>query len=295
MPAGPTPDVLLLELLDTLQLAFPRPIEAAQLHFAPTDDGRRPALRDLEGRTDADAPPRPDLGHDDAEVLDTLQAILLDLVASVNERAGVFLTRGRVELRPPDARGNLELWLVEGEGEDATIRVRRTYDQSERQGLLFTRALFARLAATEDRERALFAAGQATLGGAQYALDAQLGRARFERPDAPTEERPVALVGTYHGPSASFVWGWANEAVPAALRAPVDAVRQGATDLGLSALALPELVCPAEMARRLSAHAAVALGAEAVFTTPWASSGGEVTATLAVLPAGAVPGLVSIS
>ena len=72
----PAPDELLLELMDLCALAFPEPLAKLEVVFVPNEDGKRPALSDLNGIARPGAPKRPDLGHGDDEVLDAINALL---------------------------------------------------------------------------------------------------------------------------------------------------------------------------------------------------------------------------
>lgn len=258
------PDAFLFELLDLLQLAFPGPVDGGDVKFAPADaidagggEGRaRAALVDLTAQATPSAPQRPDLGYPDDEVLDTLNAVLGDVVAGVEALTGdgVATSTGVVRFaRDPD--GAVVATVSTDDGRE---HYRRRIDRSEQYNLLHTPTLFEALNATEAEEAAQAARVVEAAGGrARFRLDVETSHIELGGADGP--RFPAQLLASYHEESRTFVWGWANESFPAGFRLVVDEVRRGATAFGLRALAAPELLCPLRMADRLTRHAAVLL------------------------------------
>lgn len=265
---SPTPDALLFELLDLLPLAFPRPVDTARVEFQPGPTPERACLGDLSGSARDDAPDRPELGFPDEEILDTLNVVVGDLIEAVGQKSGGPLVRGYIERQGTEDDGAFDVWVVEttADGEEV-VRVKRRVDQSEQHFFVQTPALYRALNDTEATERKLWEIGhQDTVGAGRYALEPEHARLAFLKADGELSRRfAVALLGTYHPGSATFVWGWANDALPKAFTRKVDEVRRNATAPGLRAFVAPEHLCPPPMAERLIGHAAVQIGANGIF------------------------------
>ncbi len=285
----PTEDELLLELMDLVQLALPACLTSFTVQFVANDDGKRPALTDVNGTTAADARARPDLGHDDNRVLDAINALLNDLADATERRAGVRVQRGRITATTGADRSRV-VELVDdaavGADEDATraserearVVMSRRFDASELRWLFFTSALFATLADTEAREQQQ-----------RTHIDAELQRyRRFDidmakctitfsgarEPD--TELAPLtlamALLGSHSEKTQRFLWGWANDSVGNNVAARVDGVRMISTAEGLRAFTEASFGCPERFAERLARHAAVKLAARGIYRAPFAGA-----------------------
>src|SRR4051812_27771119 len=94
-----TPDELLLELMDLVTLAFPEPLRDMTITFVENDDGRRPALTNLDGVAVPGAPKRPDLGHQDSKVLDAINALLADFADATDIQGNVRLHEGSLVVK----------------------------------------------------------------------------------------------------------------------------------------------------------------------------------------------------
>lgn len=255
-----SPDELFFELYDWLPLAFERPVSEAELAFGPTDDGAQICLIDLTGTAPAAAPPRPELGYADDEVLDTLNALIGALGHMFGERIRFAPQRGKLVLRPPDGDGAQAFWWVDA---DDVVRVKRRIDQSEQEVFFHTPALFAALNQTAEAEQQLLPLSLHEKSD-RYALDVAAGRIEFLAQEAPVATFRATVLATHHEESRNFIWGWGNEALPEDQRERGARVKKGA-GRGLRALTAAELFCPPTMAQRLCGHAAVKLGAQHLF------------------------------
>jgi hypothetical protein len=269
-----TPDELLLELMDLLVLAFPEPLQTARVVFRRSDDGTRPALTDLSGVALPGAPKRPDLGHDDAFVLDSINSLLVDLHAVFERDADLHVPEGRIDVERDGDDGSTWVYLIEkgAQPADDRVRMKRRFDQSELGWLYFTVPLFAQLAATEERERAQRAAFDAEVARfTKFAIDMQAGTITFSAPDGAATTMKFQLLGSWNAQTRRFLWGHANDQIAPALREGVERKRRASTELGLRAFTETDVGCPEPMADRLARHAAVWMGARGVYRAPFKS------------------------
>jgi hypothetical protein len=277
-PPAPTPDELLLELMDLVTLAFPEVLDEMVVHFVPNEDGRRPALTNLDGRA---RPPhgeptiaRPNLGHDDAAVLDAINALLHDFADATLAQGGVRVLRGRIEVRPADG-GARDVALVDEDAGGAVVMTRR-FDPSELRWLLFTPALFGALARTLEQEAAQKARiDEALAGMRRFDIDMQKGLITFSAPDRAPTPWSFELVGSFVDEAKRFLWGWANDQVDPALVRGVDALRQRSTTAGLRALTEGSFGGPEALFTRLARHAVVEIGAHGLYRAPFSSNQGR--------------------
>jgi hypothetical protein len=273
-PPPPTPDELLLELMDLVTLAFPAPLEEIVVSFVPNEDGKRPALTNLDGRARPEQVARPDLGHEDAAVLDAINALLADFAEATLEQGGVKVLRGRIEVKAVED-GARDVVLVDDDADGAVVMTRR-FDASELRWLLFTPALFAALARTEADERAHDERlAQAIAGMKRFDIDMKRGTITFSAPDRPAAPWAFELVGSYVDEQKRFLWGWANDQVERRLVAGVDVLRQRSTAPGLRALTDGSFGGPEAMFTRLARHAAVEVGAFGLYCAPFTSTQGK--------------------
>ena len=277
-----TPDELLLELMDLMALAFPEPLYQMRIHFRPDDSGTRPALCDLDGKARPGQPKRPDLGFDDPAVLASVHQLLGDFADATERQGGVRVLSGRLEIDEDDD-GARNVLLVRAEpGGDVAVMTRR-YDKSELRWLFWTGPLFARLNATEQRERAQRAhIDELVRGTTRFAVDLQQGTITFSGGESTDVRIAFDLLGSWSAESRRFLWGFANDQVPERLRRKVDELRRRSTDAGLRALTEGDFGCSEPCAERLARHAAVELGAQGVYRAPFSSSAGRGVLYLAI-------------
>ncbi|MCP4498767.1 MAG: hypothetical protein GY822_02235 [Deltaproteobacteria bacterium] len=269
-----SPDELFLELVDTLNLAFPTPVNTATIEFKATDEGDEAAMCGLDATGADGAPRRPDLGHADDEVLAILNAVVGELSNSIHERSKNRILEGRIEVRNDLEDGETEVWVIEknpeGKSEnDDLLQVKRRFDKSELVWLVHTKELFHRLNSTEkaekEREEALHQLLQTTYSrfGANL-LENKFSFFKGETDDE-GDEVDVQLIGSYSPTHEAMLWGWADEAAPEGLCQDIVEFRRTVLDAGLRSLYQAELLCPHQMAERLFRHAAVSMGMPAIY------------------------------
>lgn len=269
---APTPDELLLELMDLCALALPAPLSQLKVSFVENDDGRRPALADLDGRSAVDEVRRPELGHTDNEVLDAINALLADFAEATFLQGGVKILRGCLVMTD-DVDGARDVVLQDHAGE--TVMTRR-FDASELRWLFFTRALFQALARTHDDELAQARrVDEALAGMKRFDIDMAKGVITFHGEGRPSQPWGFELVGSFLDDKKRFLWGWANDNVDPKLTRVVDGLRQQSTASGLRALTDASFGGPEQLFLRLARHAAVATGAFGLYRAPFASATGK--------------------
>lgn len=261
----PTPDELLLELMDLVQLAFPAGLDRMVVTFVENEDKKRPALSNLDARGPVDAPRRPALGHDDNRVLDAINGLLADLADATERDAGLRVHAGSITVETGADRERV-VRLSDARGEVMS----RRFDESELRWLLFTPRLFAALNETEARERELVERTARALDGTRrFDIDMVKGTIRFTGPGA-EQVFSFELLASWAEETGRILWGWANDQTPPALTRRVDALRQRSTDAGLRALNEGVFACPQACAERLARHAAVTIGATGIYMAPFA-------------------------
>ncbi len=272
----PSPDELLLELMDLTALAFPEPLSAVEVSFVPNEDGKRPALSDLNGVARPGQPKRPDLGHTDNEVLDATNALLGDFAEATLRQGGVKILHGKIVIKDgPD--GDKEVALVDDDAseEDRVVMTRR-FDASELRWLFFTPQLFAALNASEGKEHdADVALGEALVGLKRFDIDMKKGVITFSADGRPPSPWAFELLGSFLDEKKRFLWGWANEAVEEKLVRGVNALRMASTGPGLRAFTDAGFGGPEKFCQRLVRHAATGMGAFGVYRAPFASPTGK--------------------
>lgn len=273
----PTPDELLLELFDLTALAFPEPLSAFEVSFVPNEDGKRPALSDLNGIARPGQPKRPDLGHTDNEVLDATNALLGDFAEATLRQGGVKILRGKIVVKDgPD--GDKDVALVDDDAADEADRVvmTRRFDASELRWLFFTPQLFAALNRTEAKEHdADVALGEALAGYKRFDIDMKKGVITFSADGRPASPWGFELLGSFLDEKKRFLWGWANDAVDEKLVRGVNALRAASTGPGLRAFSDAGFGGPEKFMQRLVRHAAVGMGAFGVYRAPFSSANGK--------------------
>jgi hypothetical protein len=273
-PPPPTPDELLLELMDLVTLAFPAPLDTLTVTFVPNDDGRRPALANLDGRARVGQVARPELGHADGAVLDAINGLLADFAEATLAQGGVRVLRGRIVVVPAadDAR---DVALVDDDAGGATVMTRR-FDASELRWLLFTPALFRALAETEEAEREQERRVDAALAGMRrFDIDMQKGAITFSAPGLAAQPWAFQLVGSFVDEPKRFLWGWANDQVAPRLVTGVEELRRSSTAAGLRAFTEASFGGPEAMFTRLARHAAARMGAFGLYRAPFVSQQGK--------------------
>lgn len=282
----PTPDELLLELMDLVALAFPEPLKEMSITFRPSEDGTRPGVTDLDGKASPGQPRRPDLGHGDQAVLDAINALVVDFADATLRQGGVRVLDGVLHIADgPDGDRFVELReRLAGKPDDLVMT--RRFDRSELRWLFWTGPLFRRLNETEADERAHKAALDVELRPyRRFDIDMQLGRIVFTAPEREQLAFSFQLLGSWSDETKRFLWGWANEQAPPTLRKGVEEVRRASTDEGLRALTEESFGCPEPCAERLARHAGVRLKAAGVYRAPFTSSKGKGAMYLALFRA----------
>ena len=274
-----TPDELLLELIDLVTLAFPEPLYEMVVTFIPTPDGQHTALTDLDGKARAGQPKRPDLGFSDTEVLDGINGLLNGIADATERQAGIRVHHGRITLVEGSDReitaSLFDASVKDADGHDELVMTRR-FDRSELGWLFYTAPLFAALNGTVDDEHAQkLRVEQALVGTRTVQIDLTGGRITFEAPNAPPVPFGLELVGSFDDERRTFLWGWANTAVPPKVVQGVEKLRASSTTPGLRAFTETDFVCPEVMAERLARHAAVAMGAFGLYKAPFQSTKGK--------------------
>lgn len=284
----PVPDELLLELMDLTALAFPEPLSHLEVSFVPNEDGKRPALANLDGRARPGEPKRPDLGHTDNEVLDATNALLTDFAEATLRQGGVKILKGRLRIdNVEDGARDVTLLDDDAVGEDAVVMTRR-FDASELRWLFFTRELFAALNSSEARElESDVRLSEALVGMKRFDIDMKKGVITFSAPaEQNREPQPWAfeLLGSFLDEKKRFMWGWANDAVDPRLTRGANARREKSTGPGLRAFTDPDFGGPERLFQRLVRHTAVEMGAFGVYRAPFAAKNGKGVMFLALRP-----------
>jgi hypothetical protein len=282
---APSPDELLIELMDLLALSFPTVVHRTTVKFVPTQDGRRPALADLDARAAKDATPRPSLGHTDAEVLDTINHLLGEFADATQRQGGVRVLRGRLDFVDTADHGrDVRLVEIDDEGAEQLVMT-RTFDASELRWLYFTPELFAALNATVAEEQSHGTHLEAALAGTtRFDIDMKTARITFSG----TEREPAVyrfeLVGSWLEESGRFMWGWANDQVGPSMTRRVEEVRRTSTGPGLRAFADASLGGPPALFSRLARHVGARIGARGVYRAPFSGRQGKGAMFLALFP-----------
>jgi hypothetical protein len=282
--AGSSVDELLLELMDLVTLAMPQPLYEGVVSFVPNEDGRRPALSDLDGKAHVDAPKCVALGHNDNHVLDAINSILADIGDATDAAAQLRVRHGRIEWRDA-ADGSRDVLLIETQPDAApVVRVRRTFTDDELRFLLFTPALFAELHRTEASAlRQQQALDEALRGVEKFKIDMESGRIVFSGAGIADQPWRFELVGSHlhekgdNGSmgSSRFLWAFANDEVGMPLKAGTARLRDACEKrVGMRLFVEPDLGGPEPMFHRLAMHAAVEMAAFALYRAPFASRSG---------------------
>lgn len=282
---APSPDELLLELMDLLALSFPTAVHRMTVKFVQTEDGRRPALADLDARAAADAPARPSLGHTDVEVLDTINHLLGEFADATARQGGVRVLRGRLEFADTTDHGrDVRLIELDDVGSEQLVMT-RTFDASELRWLYFTPGLFSALNGTVEDEQAQGARLEAALAGTtRFDIDMKTARISFSGPGREPMAYRFELVGSWLEESGRFMWGWANDQVGPSMTRRVEEVRRTSTGPGLRAFADASLGGPPALFSRLARHVGARIGALGVYRAPFAGRQGKGAMFLALFP-----------
>jgi hypothetical protein len=244
--------------------------------FVPTNDGLRPALSDLDARAAPSASRRPELGHTDAEVLDTINHLLGELADATGRQGGIRVLRGRLEIEDTaDAGRDVRLVEVDDAGAESIVMT-RTFDASELRSLYFTPELFGALEGTKDEERLQGAALERALSGTtRFDIDMKLATIAFLGANEVARRYRFELIGSWLEETGRFMWGWANEQVGPSMTRRVEGIRRASTGPGLRAFCDPSVAGPAPMFSRLSRHVGVRIGAIGVYRAPFSSQHGK--------------------
>ena len=282
--ADASPDELLLELMDLVVLAFPTVLHEQTIRFVKNEDGKRPALSDLDGKGAVDAVKRPDLGHSDSEVLDFINHLLGQLADATFRQGGVRVLVGHILVKDNE-HGGRDVSLFDDESGTSELVMTRVFDKSELRWLFFTPELFAALEETAAKEAQQQAFVDVALKGVKrFDIDMKKATITFTGSDKEVPWR-FELVGSWLQERHRFLWGWANHQVDPALTNRVELVRQRATGHGLRALSEATWGGPEPLFIRLARHAAVRIGAAGLYRAPFASKTGKGVMLLALFPA----------
>jgi hypothetical protein len=282
---GLSPDELLLEMMDLVQLSFPTAIASATLTFRANDDGSRPALTNLDATSAKGAPSRPPLGHTDAEVLDTLNHLLGELAAATDTQGGVRVLDGVITITA-NADGGRDVALREHTDSGDELVMTRTYDASELRWLLFTPELFASLARSEADEVAAGARLREALAGTtRFDIDMKTATITFSGPGREPVPWRFELLGSWLERSGRFRWGWSNDQVDPKLTRRVDAIRVASTGPGLRVFVDAEIGGPDEMFSRVCRSVGARIGAYGVYRAPFSAVHGRGSMYLALFTA----------
>lgn len=278
-PTQPTPDELLLELMDLVTLAFPAPLHEMTVTFVPNEDGKRPALTDLAGKARPDAPKRPALGHGDSEILDAINTLLTDFADATLRQGGVRVLRGRIHIEE-DSDGARHVALTEDVATDDSPKdelvMTRRFDKSELRWLFFTPELFSALNGSEAREHEQATAMQEALRGlGRFDIDMKKGVITFSGGDVGARVWTFELIGSFLDEGKRFLWGWANDQVDARLTRALNSWREQQKGHGLRALTEASFGGPEAFFERLARHAALSTGAAGVYRAPFSSRQGK--------------------
>ncbi len=281
--ADASPDELLLELMDLVALAFPTSLYEQTIRFVKNEDGKRPALTDLDGKAHTDAVKRPDLGHSDSEVLDFINHLLGQLAEATFRQGGVRVLHGHITVKNNE-HGGRDVSLFDDESGTAELVMTRVFDRSELRWLFFTPEFFTALNDTEARELEQQRALDALLVGVRrFDIDMKTSTMTFSGLNEPLRFS-FELVGSWLEERRRFLWGWANHNVDPKMSRRVDLIRQRATGHGQRALSEATWGGPEALFVRLARHTAARIGASAVYRAPFASQTGKGVMFVALFP-----------
>jgi hypothetical protein len=284
-PVDASPDELLLELMDLVALSFPTSLYEQTIRFVPNEDGKRPALTDLDGKAHTDAVKRPNLGHTDSEVLDFINHLLGQLAEATFRQGGVRVLRGHITVKDNE-HGGRDVNLFDDESGSPELVMTRVFDRSELRWLFFTAEFFKALNDTETRELEQQQALDALLVGVRrFDIDMKSSTITFTGPQREPLRFAFELVGSWLEERRRFLWGWANHNVDPKMSRRVDLIRQRATGHGQRALSEATWGGPEALFLRLARHAAARIGGAAVYRAPFASQSGKGVMFLALFPA----------
>ena len=291
-PGGPdsdddvasSPDELLLELMDLVALAFPTTLFRQTIRFVKNEDGKRPALSDLDGKGVMNAIKRPELGHSDTEVLDFINHLLGQLAEATFRQGGVRVLVGHLEV-VDNQHGGRDVTLFDDESGTPELVMTRVFDRSELRWLFFTPELFSALNETEAAEvEQQRQHDQLMLGVKRFDIDMKTATITFNGLGREPSRWKFELVGSWVEERHRFMWGWANDQVDPAITRRVELIRQHATGHGLRALSEATWGGPESLFVRLARHTAVRIGAHAMYRAPFASKTGKGVMLLALFP-----------
>ena len=283
--AAASPDELLLELMDLVALAFPTVLHEQTIRFVKNEDGKRPALSDLDGKGAVDARQRPDLGHSDSEVLDFINHLLAQLADATFRQGNVRVLVGHIVVRD-NVHGGRDVNLYDDESGTAELVMTRVFDRSELRWLFFTPELFAALndSAAKEVEQQVHL-DRALAGARRFDIDMKKGLITFSGPGLAPLPWKFELVGSWLQERHRFLWGWANHQVDPAYTTRVEGLRQQATGHGLRALSEATWGGPESLFVRLARHAAARINADGLYRAPFASKTGKGVMLLALFRA----------
>jgi hypothetical protein len=266
----PPPDTFLLELMDQVNLAFPHCFRAAKVHFKCIEqEPLRVGLTNLEATPHQIPVEKVELGHDETEILDTLNAIVGDLAISVKQHGQLFIEEGYWDIFPDEIHGGINAFLVEEKDQEKIIRMKRTFDKSELGWLLFTPEFYNTFKPNLDAVSSMRNAISTRLSDVQkYELDLQKGHIRFET-KAGDVSFSVALLGSWLEETRGFLWAWANPNSPPQITTGIQKFKEAHQTPGLRLFYKPEFGAPESMGHQLCEYAATYLKYDGVYKAPF--------------------------
>ena len=256
----PTPaQALALEIVDALSAVVPRGWQRVELRIGRGTQGRA-RVTEMTTRVAVEPPPaKPSLGLEAGSLQGAVNEALSDL----------FVLLGCVDPVPSDV--TVERAAPDGFalriGDAHTIAI----DRSLADYLLFTDALFAALDVVQsDFQPRQTALSTEIAGHDDWEYDAATTTLQLKRGVLPWRALVAVPVGSLAFESESWLWGWANDALPAAATAAVASVRDASrSEHRMSVLRRAELPCSEEFAVRIAAIAALRMGARGLYGAPF--------------------------
>jgi hypothetical protein len=251
---------LALEIVDALSAVVARSWQRIDLRLVRGGHGR---ARVAEIRTHVaidPPPPKPPLGLEPGSLQGAANEAFADLLEMLDLGNDVPLDAS-IERVPG---GGFELRIG-----TQTIAISPTHADL----LLFTESLFDALGEVEKsfepRQKALSAE---IAGHDDWEYDASTQTLQLKKGVLPWRALRAVAIGSMAYESESWLWAWANDALPDAARDDVARVRdEAARAPGMSVLRRAELPCSEEFAVRLAAIAALRMDARGIYGAPFGS------------------------
>jgi hypothetical protein len=249
---------LALEIVDALAGVVARSWQKLELRLVRGAHGRA-RVAEIGTHVAIDPPPvRPPLGLEPG----SLQGAANEAIADLLEMLGVAkdLPTDLVVERKTD--GSFELRIG-----SRSVAISTAHAEL----LLFTEPFFDALVEVEN----VFEPQQKTLsaeiaGHDDWEYDATTQTLQLKKGVLPWRALRAVAIGSMAYESESWLWAWANDALPEGASVDVARVRDGALNApGMSVLRRAEMPCSEEFAVRLAAIAAMKMGARGIYGAPF--------------------------